>query len=558
MIPSHPVAPIISQRESGRTRAWAKAGILLCLLLYWAVTLENLAIFPPVGQDEPWIAAAPYKLATKGIYGSDLFAGYYGVEQHNYQQMPLFPVLQAGIFRVAGAGVYQMRLLPAAFGALLLAATWLVGNQVGGAYGGLLAAALLLALRFFGGQDETGVPLLDSARINRYDIAVPVFGLLALWLFNRTEERPSPAQFLSVGLLIGLAGLSHLYGLFWLPALWVAGGQRHGVRYWRQAAPWLMLAGIAAAWLPWLLFVAGGWQDYLGQSRFVADRFDVFNPRFYVENLAHEFDRFQGLDMHNATGQLSLARPGVWVAICGIPAALAIMAWHGWKHRDMRACTLALVFATQFLLFALVLKVKSDSYLIALWPLAAIMLAWLGIWIWDRRPERWLRGTLVVLLCLLLLEGAGRITHRRAVAARTTPYDRFMAQVAAVIPSGARVLGLQHFWLGLRSFPFRTWLLPVLQASPQYSTPAIPMDEALDRIDPDVILMDQEMQAYFDELAAPEHPDHALYSGYRRYIDTQKVTVIGVFEDATYGRVVVYLLESPAARAEVSGSARTP
>ena len=65
--------------------------LLAGAILYLAVSLDRLSVFPAVGEDEPWIAAAPYKLASEGVYGSDLFAGYYGVDRHNYQHMPLYP-----------------------------------------------------------------------------------------------------------------------------------------------------------------------------------------------------------------------------------------------------------------------------------------------------------------------------------------------------------------------------------------------------------------------------------------------------------------------------------
>ena len=79
------------------------------MLAYLAVTLPWLSVFPPVGEDEPWIAAAPYKLATQGVFGSDLFAGYYGMERHHYANMPLYPLAQAAIFKAFGVGVVQMR-----------------------------------------------------------------------------------------------------------------------------------------------------------------------------------------------------------------------------------------------------------------------------------------------------------------------------------------------------------------------------------------------------------------------------------------------------------------
>ncbi len=538
-----------------------RTAILICLLVYFALSLEHLDVYPPVGQDEPWIAAAPYKMATEGVLGSDLFAGYYGVERHNYQHMPLFPLLQAALFRFTGVGVYQMRFLPVAFGALLLATTYLVGKQAGDTGTGVLAALLMLGLRLGAGHGETGIPLLDSGRINRYDIAVPVFGLLALWTFNRAEPRKQAGHGASllVGLLIGLSALSHLYGIFWLPALWAIGFLRHGWRYVRHEAPYWMAAGIVLTLLPWLLFIAGGWEDFQGQMRFVADRVDLFNPHFYVDNVLHEIDRYRWLDLLDPNGQPYLKRPGAWLTILLLPVAHLVLTWRAHDPKVRRSAqAVAVAFVVQSLLFALLLKVKSENYFIGLWPLAVLVVAWLGMWVWHQRANRPLRGMLLALLTLVLLEGSGQIAGRRAVAAATTPYVQMTAQIAALIPPGTRVLGLPHFWLGLRAYPYRTWLLPLLYALPEYYTPALTLDEALSRVKPDVILIDYNMQVYFDELADVAHHNHHLYQGYRRYMDAHNARILGVVEDATYGKVTVYQVDKPALSSEPLPGAGTP
>src|SRR5262245_10161038 len=166
----------------------AQALALLGLVAYLLVTFSRLAVFPPVGEDEPWIAAAPYKLATQGVFGSDLFTGYYGLERHQYEQMPVFPLMQAVMFKLFGVGVLQMRMLPALCGFFLLLAVFAVGRQTGGDRVAALAVWLMLVVRVAGDGDSTGILLLDRARINRYDIAVPVFGLMALWAFNTAER----------------------------------------------------------------------------------------------------------------------------------------------------------------------------------------------------------------------------------------------------------------------------------------------------------------------------------------------------------------------------------
>ena len=198
-------------------RRWPRALLLLGLIAYLFATLPRLSVFPPVGEDEPWIAAAAYKLATQGVFGSDLFTGYYGMERHQFEQMPLFPLMQAGLFRLFGVGVAQMRALPVACGFILLLAVFAVGRQLGGDRVGVLAVVLMVGLRVAQGSGATGILLLDQARINRYDIAVPVFGLFALWTFDRGERDRRGFWYVLTGLFTGLSSLSHLYGLFWLP-----------------------------------------------------------------------------------------------------------------------------------------------------------------------------------------------------------------------------------------------------------------------------------------------------------------------------------------------------
>jgi hypothetical protein len=54
----------------GALRSMASAPRLLalaCLVPYLALSLNYLDVFPMVGEDEPWIAAAPVRLAEEGV-----------------------------------------------------------------------------------------------------------------------------------------------------------------------------------------------------------------------------------------------------------------------------------------------------------------------------------------------------------------------------------------------------------------------------------------------------------------------------------------------------------
>lgn len=514
----------------------AKALLTLLLLLYWAISLDSLAVYPQVGEDEPWIAAAPYKLATEGVFGSDLFAGYYGMEQRHYQHLPAFHLLQASVFRLAGAGVFQMRFLPVTLGLLLLPLSFAVGRQIGGPRVGFLAAVLLCALRFSGGDGVTGIPLLDIGRINRYDIGVPVFGLTALWFFNRAEETAATRHYLASGAAAGLSALFHLYGLFWLPVFGLLLLYRHGPRLHRRPAPYSLLAGALLVWLPWLLYVVSGWQDFLGQQRFTADRFALFDYRFYLQNLINEIERYRAVGLTDQVGRLRLARPGLWTLLAGLPLSLLVLGrWQG--RAPANALVLALVLQVTF--FALLLKQKHYNYIITFWPLAMLVLACGGAWFWRR--ARW-RPLLLLLLLLVLVEGWAGINQRRSFAATVTPYEDYTARIAQHIPPGSRVLGLQHYWLGLRQFPYRTWLLPLFMADGQLYDEDLTLVQALERVDPDIVLIDRHIGQMFKRMAAPDDPDHERYLQFSRFMEKHEAVLVGQIEDNDYGRMEIYFL----------------
>lgn len=510
--------------------------VVLLLLSYWTVSLDHLAVFPQVGEDEAWIAAAPYKLATEGVFGSDLFAGYYHMEQQHYQHPPTFQFLLASVFRLAGVGVLQMRFLPVTLGLFVLAFTYSVGRQVGGATVGLLALVLLLLLRFAGGAEVSGIPLLDIGRIARYDVGVPVFGLVAFWLFNRAERRRSWCWYAGSGAAAGVAGLTHVYGLFWLPTLTVILLLRRGRALLREAALYWVAAGALVVWLPWLFYVAAGWPYFLGQQRLVYERFDLLDIRFYVDNLLHEVDRYRMVDLFDDRGYPRLLRPGMWTMVLALPASILLLLRHG--HRQAAALAIALLL--QGGLFALLLKQKHYNYAIALWPLAILAVAWAGVRGWRRRGWRPILGAVFF---LILIEGAVGIQRRHVAAVHTTPYEHFSAQVAQYIPQKALVLGLQHYWLGLREYEYRTWLLPLFWAGKQTHHAPMTLDQALERVDPDVVLIDRHMDGFFEHAADPADPQHDTYRAYERFMDRHGAALAGVVDDPDYGRMEIYRLE---------------
>jgi 4-amino-4-deoxy-L-arabinose transferase-like glycosyltransferase len=539
---------------------WRFLPPLLIMAAYLLIALDRLQVLPPVHQDEPWIASVSYKLATEGVYGSDLFGAYHAMDRHYSLFLPTYVLLLSGVFKIFGVGLLQMRLLSVACGGCILALTWVVGRQIGGQLVGVLAMLGLACQRLAISDNQSGIPLADLARVTRYDIGVPVFGLLAFALYLRSLDRHDPARlsaaarrdYLLCGVAVGVAGLSHLYGAFWLPALLLAILARRGWLAFREAPAYLIVAGFALVWLPWLLYVAADWASYLRQTRLLAQRFDLLNPRFYLTNLLNEPTRYARMRLLGP-GQNPLLRAGGWTALLGAPAAMLALLRRQPPDRegDRRAgarAALSIACCTHIALFALLLQPKTYSYLIAFWPLICIALAWGGVALWDWRRSLVLRGMLAALLAAIIIEGGTALYDVHRSARRLTPYDALEARLAAGIPADARVLGLHTYWLGLRDTTYSTWMLPFLAANPAYSREeTLTMSQALEQIAPDVVIIDPEMDRYLKALADPANPQHqwgVAIAGY--FADHQAISVREVV-DPTYGRFYIYVLRQEGA-----------
>jgi hypothetical protein len=473
---------------------------------------------------------------------SRLFSISAGIERHNYQQMPLYPLIEAGVFKAFGVGVLQMRALPVAFGFFLLLVVFAVGREAADERVAALAVVLMVVLRVAAIDGATGIVLLDRARINRYDIAVPVFGFLALLAFNRAERQRAAAWYFAAGALVGLASLSHLYGVFWLPIFAAIAFARRGWGSVRESSVWLVFAGFTCSWIPWGIFVASGWADYRGQMLADAPRFDLLNPSFYTSNLLHATGPISVRWLWESMRAAPLWRVGTWAAFFGVPSALIVMAARSRARKNDPLFALALATVAQVAMFALLLNVKTYDYMIALWPFGALCLAWLGIWLWDWRRTLAPRVALALLGGLIVAQGCVAVVRAHEEALHTTPYDFYEAQVARCIPPGSRVLGLQHYWLGLRQYPFRTWLLPIGLSTPRFTDHPISFEDALDVIHPDVILVDHYIAEMFGEAASPTHRNHPYYTGFEDFKAHRHVEPACVIHDPTYGPMEVYLV----------------
>ena len=518
------------QEPADVIRIWLPRLLALLLILYfWEVGLDDLGRFPPIQEDEPWIAAPGYTFWESGTFGTHLFAGFFGMERHVYTFPPVFSLMVGAGLHLFGMGLFQARIIPLICMTLTLALTYRLGTALFSSWHGVLAVSGLVGWRVALPQSLliSGIPLADLARIARYDAAVPVFGLGALLVLIAAFRKPSWRRFLVVGVLAGLAALSHLLGGFWLAGFAVL-ILFHSRR--RALKPLGVTSlGFALVLSPWLLFIASSWFDFLDQNRQFAGRFRLFDPQFYATNLSNEWQHYQ--PVVDAFADIWGAR--LWTVL--IMVGLVALTVRAIRNRHKPSQTLLLMLASMVGLFALLVKYKTFSYLASLWGLFALLVAVGWFILWRLSGNRAWKLILTLVFGMMMVEGRIRIQDLQAQVAQTTPYRLFTEIIATNLPPNSRVMGLQHYWFGLAetTSDYRSILVPMNLTNPAYVAKPISFAEAVDAIPPDVLLIDQLMINFLRDTVNPDSDLHALGNQIRDYLRCTRP--IEHIYDTTYG-----------------------
>lgn len=504
----------------------------LVVAFYLTVSLRHLDTVPPVHEDEPWIASTGYKLATQGVLGSDLMAGFHGMERRTYGFMPFQPMLDAAVFRMAGCGLVEARLTTVFLGLGALILTGMIAARLFDRAAAVAAMAVLVGVPWLpiAPFRVTGVPLLDQARISRYDMGVATFGLAATLLYLVASQRCSPWRFAAAGAMVAGAGLCNLYGFFWLPVLLAVG-------VWNRERPRHLAAlvlGTVVALLPHAAYVLADLSAWTAQNVQYAPRFNLGDPGWYLANLRNEPWRY------GITTLGPLLRPGPLVLMIGVPAAVvALLRRTSGDHA--RAARPVVVPALGLpLMLAALITIKQPGYLLVVVPIGAIALGWAAVALWRR--SRWaLRAVLVAVAVSVAFDGAIAVSTIEKLAGTTTPYPELAERIRAEIPTGSRVLALHRFWFGLEDLSVRSWWVPMALADSRTSRATTGLGASLAVIDPDVILLDDRVRE-----ALIERPSWA--EAVDTFVELGRYTVAATVLDPTYGRIDVYRRFADAAR----------
>jgi hypothetical protein len=158
---------------------------------------------------------------------------------------PLYYLLLKGWLAVFGAGVIPARLLSAAIGTAAIPLLYLLGRRLAGQSTALWAAALLAISPFH---------IYYSQEVRMYGLVTLLTLLASLLTLRAIEGEPQVRWWIGAGLALAAALYTQYYAVFTPLALTIHMLLRRE-RLRLCARPWaLTLAGVALAYLPWLIY----------------------------------------------------------------------------------------------------------------------------------------------------------------------------------------------------------------------------------------------------------------------------------------------------------------
>ena len=531
--------------------------LIALLAVYLLAVLPFVDRHPIVEIAQVSIAAPAAKLLSEGVYGNDLYRGFYRTEEVNFEYMPLYSLLLAGSFRLLGLGLVQARLVSILAGMAVLLLTYALGRKLADEWTGLLAAAALVLLPISIPQHGQGslypsaFPLIDLARVIRFDVLVPVFTLAALLVLVRPGRRITPSVAFLSGMLAGFATLTHLYGAFMLPVLFVLLLYREGWQSLRKPGPYMLVAGWVLALLPWIIYAGTNWLDYRGQMLRHSGRFDLFDPYFYLGNLLGEPWRY--LRIFGAFRQpILFPRPAFWLVLAGLVIGSVLAAGRLRRHKDFRLLALFLPLPMLALEMGLLLNFKRYAYLAPLLPHAALLFAfgWQELWRWTRDKAPIYRWLIAGIFAAALLEGGIALFNNFQDARTTSTVADVVREIGPQVRPEERTVMLHAYWFELTSLDTYALDLAFVLAQPEITgNPNQGMAEALALISPDNIIVREELLKTYerDPTTSANAKVMGLWRAFDEYVQAHCSLKYQTPADRDYGTILLYTCEKPGA-----------
>jgi len=404
------------------------------LVLYLVLAIGNCLAKRP-RADEAYFAIPALNLATRGFMGTTILEKsgtpwLEGLERRTYWVMPLHLVLQAGWYKVAGFGLFSMRILSVAWGLVLLASLYRLLVELFEDKNTALMGAVLTA-----GCYEF-LMITSDGRMDAMCAALNFMGY-AVYLALR-KQHFGWAILLSQGAVVA-AGLTHPNGILGFAGLAFLTFYFDRARLeWRHAAIALIPYAIGGTAFGWYvlqdpdLFVtqfSGNARD-AGRLRLLATPWQAF----WLEMTERYFGHFSGFSpMAPKVLRVKIVLTLTYLAALALAAGVPIV-----RQRQGTRVLLILT-AIYFVILSVTDGQKQYIYLIHMVPLLSALLGVVALWCWARPlAPRWVLALGLAGFLLLHLGGAA------SRVAQNTYSKNYMGAVEFLRPhaaSGQQIMG---------------------------------------------------------------------------------------------------------------------
>jgi 4-amino-4-deoxy-L-arabinose transferase-like glycosyltransferase len=427
---------------SSRAGSTILAGVILLYLVLAIASARSLMPW----CDEAWFSGPAQNLVYKGYMGTpvlDATAAWHvrdltRIDRYTYWIMPLYPYTQSGWLRLAGSGLFSVRLYSVFWGLVALFGWMLVVWKLTGDQRMALLTAALIAI---------DAQFVWSSAVGRMDMMCAALGVAGVAAFLYLRERHLSLAIVTGHACMVAAGLAHP------TAIGAAAGLVFLTFYFDRGR--LRFYHLPLAMLPYMVG-AGCWGLYIAQdpalfwSQFKGDASNRVLSGPFLEwlRLQTEERYLYMFGLAPETRGFSHAKILILIVYAiGVVGALASPRIR--REKGSRAILLLWIVWTSTVAF--VDKEIHPFYLIHfLLPLTAILAVWLCS-SWDARSlPRWaLAGLLAVIAGMQLVTAASRIRqddyHKNYLAA-TSFLQKHAARSDRIF--GSAELAFEVGWYG--------------------------------------------------------------------------------------------------------------
>ena len=340
-------------------------------------------------SNEAWFASPAVTLLHTGYLGTTILESkgtwMEGIDRHTYWVPPVYLLLEAGWYRLAGFGLVRQRLISVLAGALvILGWYWILSRLIPGSWTALAAVAITAIEPRF----------LTMSVIGRPDAVCAALGVLALAAYLHFRNASLPRALLISHTLAAASCLTHPCGILYAGGLilFMLYYDRQGVRlqdFVRIAFPYLL--GLAA----WGLYVLRSPADFVhqfaGNISGIASEFtdhtrwsDVASPyRAVKREIFLRYGSSYGWYSSAFRDRIQLVPLLIFsIAVLGCLMSRTIRSHPGYR--------LLLLFGTfEFWTLAMLDGLKATAYLVHTLPLCAALLAiYVHYWLVAQKTYR--------------------------------------------------------------------------------------------------------------------------------------------------------------------------